>query len=521
MNTIKRFLTFSLLSCTILFFIPSCQEDDSSISTESQDNHLHQNKVTFINANDIPEVIDFLQSKSNDRLQFTLDHNIYSNGSTRSHTDDLSLTTPLVDQIKQATNSYGKSSYTFKLIEEETKEGVYFLNLIVKEYGDMLYMYILKYVPNVDWLENYQGDFDLGSFKGQIYVYSEMGRYVARVAMDHGHSTGSEGRTNDDCPDPDNPDGNSGGSTSGDNGSDGSTTSGTGSDSGGGPDIPIDITAEFGWRCNWRNQLHANPNDCNNPGMGGEWVILIDDANRSMANDVVCPPPNTDCDVDCDYGVGPNCECLPEETDEVENNDVPVNNEIYPYDVENPDNPINDISEFLECFDTSSFATITVYALEPNPASGDTYDGAFVGHTFVSIEQGMEVATFGFYPVSDWIVPPLNITSNGVFGDDGSGNEEYTASISAVVNGTTLQQIINFTVNFTDDYNLNDNNCTDYAIEVGNLAGMGMPDCNGNWPGGSGSNPGTLGEHIRNRANNPDFLIETTPGTGPETNKGC
>ena len=316
----------------VMTILSSCQQDDNTSPVEQNEAHAHHNTIRTVSAGDIPEVMDFLRTKSNDQLQFVLtnDQGVYDG--TRNHTEDLSLTTPLLDQIKQATNGYGKSSYSFKLIEEETKEGVYFLNLIVKEYGDMLYMYILKYVPSQDWLDTYQGDFSLGSFKGEIYVYSETGRYVAVVNLDNGVSVSSEGRANDECPDPtdpDNPDGNSGGSPSGDGGSDGSTTSGTGPGSSG-SDIPIDITAEFGWRCNWRNQLHANPNDCNNPGMGGEWVILIDDAHRSMINDVVCPPPNNDCDVDCEFGVGPNCECLPEDTEEVETIDVPTTIEINP-----------------------------------------------------------------------------------------------------------------------------------------------------------------------------------------------
>jgi len=72
------------------------------------------------------------------------------------------------------------------------------------------------------------------------------------------------------------------------------------------------------------------------------------------------------------------------------------------------------------------------------------------------------------------------------------------------------------------DYHLNHNNCTDYALEVGNQAGMGLPECNGMWPGGGGSNPGTLGEHIRNRPADPNFPTQTNTGsTAPLTNKSC
>lgn len=50
-----------------------------------------------------------------------------------------------------------------------------------------------------------------------------------------------------------------------------------------------------------------------------------------------------------------------------------------------PDTPITDIADFLKCFDITKDATVTIYVTEPNPGSGDTHVGKYVGHTFVSI----------------------------------------------------------------------------------------------------------------------------------------
>lgn len=45
----------------------------------------------------------------------------------------------------------------------------------------------------------------------------------------------------------------------------------------------------------------------------------------------------------------------------------------------NPNNPINNVVDYLKCYDTTQPATFTVYVTEPNPGSGDTHNGTFVG----------------------------------------------------------------------------------------------------------------------------------------------
>ena len=68
---------------------------------------------------------------------------------------------------------------------------------------------------------------------------------------------------------------------------------------------------------------------------------------------------------------------------------------------------------------------------------------------------------------------------------------------------------------------MNNYNCTDFGIEIGNLGGLGLPSANGTWPGGSGSNPGALGLYIRNLTPPTGVNTNTTAGNAPVTNKGC
>ena len=189
--------------------------------------------------------------------------------------------------------------------------------------------------------------------------------------------------------------------------------------------------------------------------------------------------------------------------------------------LDGPDDPINDVNHFFDCFNSSQGAVLTVYVNEPNPGSGNTHNGTSVGHTFVSLQQGNNVSTFGYYPVSDYIYPSINNSSSAILGNDGSGNESFSASISTNVTGNQLQKILNASINFNSTYHLDTYNCTDFAIDLGNLAGMNLPESNGTWPGGGGSNPGTLGKHIRNLNTSNNVPTNTTGGGAPATNKEC
>ncbi|NNF21305.1 MAG: hypothetical protein HKN67_05140 [Saprospiraceae bacterium] len=66
-------------------------------------------------------------------------------------------------------------------------------------------------------------------------------------------------------------------------------------------------------------------------------------------------------------------------------------------------------------------------------------------------------------------------------------------------------------------YNLNSFNCTDYAIGVANAIGLGIPDTDKDWYVGSGSNPGSLGEDLRDYSGGDSS--NTSGGSSP--NSSC
>jgi len=76
-------------------------------------------------------------------------------------------------------------------------------------------------------------------------------------------------------------------------------------------------------------------------------------------------------------------------------------------------------------------------------------------------------------------------------------------------------------VNHSSTYHLDLYNCTDFAIGIGNAAGLNLPESDGTWPGGGGSNPGTLGSHIRGLNSTGNITINKVESTAPLTNKDC
>ena len=186
-----------------------------------------------------------------------------------------------------------------------------------------------------------------------------------------------------------------------------------------------------------------------------------------------------------------------------------------------PDNPIANLETFLDCLDSALPASLTIYVAEPNPGTGDTYNGNYVGHTFISLNQGVNMSVLGFYPTSDKIFPIFNASSSSVIGNDGVIAEYYSTSITTSISPDQLEQILDAIINHNSTYDLNTYNCTDFGIEIGNLGGLNLPNCNGTWPGGSGSNPGTLGEYIRNMSPSSNTTVNTDGGEAPLTRKSC
>lgn len=193
---------------------------------------------------------------------------------------------------------------------------------------------------------------------------------------------------------------------------------------------------------------------------------------------------------------------------------------------------IINLNEYLECFSnapTTANFKLTIYADQPVSNQNDTWvnDGSIfnpdinVGHTFIGLEMddggSVTSQTIGFYPSTG--VNPVSPETVGAWVDDSGHHYDVSASIN--LNHSDFTTLIGNISNLgTPQYNLNSLNCTDAGIQICNSVGMDIPDTNGSWPGGSGSNPGNLGQDLRS-LNSSNVTTNTTGGTAPSGDGPC
>jgi len=185
-----------------------------------------------------------------------------------------------------------------------------------------------------------------------------------------------------------------------------------------------------------------------------------------------------------------------------------------------PDDPIANIDEYLNCFELNQGAQLTIYIDQPitnDPAAWTTGNGK-AGHTFISLSQNGIRRTWGLYPAGN--ASPFDTTDPYRFGNN--QNSEYDVSISLTIDKYALQNIIQDAANYDINYNLDSNNCTDYALQMAALTGLILPDPQSTWPGGGeGSNPGAFGQAIRNMALPGGVTRNNNGGISPANMGDC
>jgi hypothetical protein len=179
------------------------------------------------------------------------------------------------------------------------------------------------------------------------------------------------------------------------------------------------------------------------------------------------------------------------------------------------------IANYLKCLSKTKGGKVTVYVTQPTPGSRDAWSGVipnpYVGHTFVSFQQDGVTRVFGFYPdVRPTLSEP---TVPGVFFDDSGHN--YDVKIEIYVDALKMSDAIDAVSAFGTTYDLNTLNCTDFGLLIGHAAGLNLPDTQGTWLGGGGSNPGDLGEDIRGMNSAGNVVVTKSPGFGPALAGEC
>lgn len=186
------------------------------------------------------------------------------------------------------------------------------------------------------------------------------------------------------------------------------------------------------------------------------------------------------------------------------------------FSVLNGNNVIGNIVDYNKCYTNiagqGNTFSVTVCVDQPKPgtrqtwipsltgAAGSSFGGdnpITSGHTFLIFTQtsgaGSITRNVGFYPSGP--VTPNSPASAGLLNND--DQHGYNISVTIPVNNSQFFNMLNFIDQSPGlIYNLNSFNCTSFAIKALYQGNVILPSTIGIWPGGSGNDPGDLGEDI-------------------------
>ncbi|EEI91355.1 4Fe-4S binding domain protein [Sphingobacterium spiritivorum ATCC 33300] len=146
-----------------------------------------------------------------------------------------------------------------------------------------------------------------------------------------------------------------------------------------------------------------------------------------------------------------------------------------------PTNPIN-LEKDLDCFDKVPSNNNTVYKITIHVHSAhegyptQEYWQGDPGHAYITMEKSNNAnvhrLSFGFYPKEDtWVTPTKNAVASGIGEESSNDLRRSDIRYTMIVNEQSFNNAkFSAIVNSNKPYDLNDFNCTDYAIEVFNAA---------------------------------------------------
>ena len=151
--------------------------------------------------------------------------------------------------------------------------------------------------------------------------------------------------------------------------------------------------------------------------------------------------------------------------------------------------------------------TAVAYAMlfhvkQPAPGKRKIFVWVNTGHTFITLikyntDSTYAAASFGFYPKKDQLLSatPIFPTTSATFKDD--AGHLWDEVLGKFISRRKFEHILELTKNFEGmEYNLNQQNCTDFGLQAASLAGIRIADTFGKWPLGKGNNPATTGQSI-------------------------
>jgi hypothetical protein len=152
---------------------------------------------------------------------------------------------------------------------------------------------------------------------------------------------------------------------------------------------------------------------------------------------------------------------------------------------------------------TASSYALLLHVKQPQPGKRKSYTGINnVGHTFITLikyntDNTYVSRSFGFYPNKRGFLSatPLHPGAPSVFKNDSL--HEWDEAVGRFISYRKFQRIVRIIKRYNlREYDLNQNNCTNFGLNVAMIAGISIRETRGRWPLGNGSNPANAGQSI-------------------------
>jgi hypothetical protein len=199
------------------------------------------------------------------------------------------------------------------------------------------------------------------------------------------------------------------------------------------------------------------------------------------------------------------------------------------FSVTSGDNIIGNINDYLKCFDNipgnDHTYQVKLCVIQPNPGKRDpwsfsdsnrkkaTQNPVFVGHTYLILTaitpNKTTVRNVGFYPTET--VHPYSPISQGILNNDQA--HEYDVALTITMTNSQFFNALNYLPKGNMrgfNYNLNNNNCSTFAVDALAAAQIVIPRTIGTWTNGKGMNPGDLGEDLKGMTLSSNMKLQTT-----------
>jgi hypothetical protein len=166
---------------------------------------------------------------------------------------------------------------------------------------------------------------------------------------------------------------------------------------------------------------------------------------------------------------------------------------------------------------TASSYAFLLYVKQPLPGKRKSFTGINnVGHTFITLikyntDNTYVSRSFGFYPKKRGFLSatPFHPGAPSVFKNDSL--HEWDEAVGRFISYRKFQRIIRIIKRYNlREYDLNQNNCTNFGLNVAMIAGISIRETRGHWPLGKGSNPANAGQSIL------EGKIDNTDDDAPE-----